>query len=987
MSDIDDIDLPDIPRAPVDPSGDALGPNRILSDFDLDREYPNRPRNKNPTLPFADLYLSLFEPLLANKKKKTGVGIRGTKALKPHEIRRNIIDRFISRWRNEVGNDIYPALRLILCEKDRDRSVYHLKEKTIGRLLVKVMKINKDSDDGYALINWKQPGASKSAGDFALRCYEIIKKRPMRTTPGNLTITQVNSMLDRLSLASKEEEQLPIMTEFYNNMNASELMWLIRIIMRQMKVGATERTFFDAWHPDAAALFNISSSLKRVCWELSDPEFRMDSDDKSVSLMSCFQPQLAQFQKRSLDDAVKAMHLTPEDPVFWIEEKLDGERMQMHYENGNFMFWSRKAKDYTRLYGSCFDDGSLTRHLRGAFDDGVQSIILDGEMITWDPRLDCIVAFGTLKTAALEGIRNPYGDGPRPLFRVFDILHLNGECLINYTLRDRRTALERSVKNVHRRMEIHEYEEAREAVEIERALRKVIDEASEGLVIKNPRSVYRLNDRNDDWMKVKPEYMTEFGESLDLLVLGGYWGSGSRGGILSSYLCGLRVDGNHLKPGENPMKFRSFCKVGGGFTANDYSKVAHMTDSQWVPWDPKKPPNEYIEIVSNGRGVDQPDVWIRPDKSIVLEVKAASIIPTDEFRAGKSLRFPRFRRIREDKDWQSALSISELIAFKEEVEKEKAEEEKRIEVENRKRRTGKRIKREYIVLGANDKPADFVSSAIEGCPQLFEGRSFYVMSDATIPKKMGKAEIEQLIKSHGGKIYQTENAVSCTNIIGDRNNVKISALKKKGTHDIIRPAWIFDCIRQHELDLQRGHKGCYIIPIEPRHILHASGSAERRATAALDQFGDSYARDLTMEELSKLLHDMPGTFDRTFAADFVKGLDELDQRELDELPGWMFKSLVIYVDMQDQGQANKNLKPPECLALFAGARIAQDLQDPDITHIVASSNRQRLQELRDMIKWRPRIPRIVTKDWLESSLEARTILDAERFLPVLSDDR
>jgi len=78
----------------------------------------------------------------------------------------------------------------------------------------------------------------------------------MRTTPGNLTISQVNSMLDSLSLASKEylylpsicaynctssnqirvfrEEQLPIMTEFYNNMNASELMWLIRIIMRRM---------------------------------------------------------------------------------------------------------------------------------------------------------------------------------------------------------------------------------------------------------------------------------------------------------------------------------------------------------------------------------------------------------------------------------------------------------------------------------------------------------------------------------------------------------------------------------------------------------------------------------------------------------------------------------------------------------------------------------------------------------------------------------
>lgn len=70
------------------------------------------------------------------------------------------------------------------------------------------------------------------------------------------------------------------------------------------------------------------------------------------------------------------------------------------------------------------------------------------------------------------------------LVRVFDILHLNGESLINYTLRDRRRALERSVTSVHRRMEIHKYVEASEAGEIEKMLRQVIAEASEGLVIK-----------------------------------------------------------------------------------------------------------------------------------------------------------------------------------------------------------------------------------------------------------------------------------------------------------------------------------------------------------------------------------------------------------------------------------------------------------------------------------------------------------------------
>jgi DNA ligase-4 len=45
---------------------------------------------------------------------------------------------------------------------------------------------------------------------------------------------------------------------------------------------------------------------------------------------------------------------------------------------------------------------------------------------------------------------------------------------------------------------------------------------------------------------------------------------------------------------------------------------------------------------------------------------------------------------------------------------------------------------------------------------------------------------------------------------------------------------------------------------------------------------------------------MPGNFDRTFAMDFIKGLDSHDQQELDGLPGWMFKNFVIYIDTPNQ---------------------------------------------------------------------------------------
>lgn len=315
------------------------------------------------------------------------------------------------------------------------------------------------------------------------------------------------------------------------------------------------------WHPDGDKLFNVSSSIRRVCWELSDPSIRLEEDEAGIALMQCYQPQLAQFQMHDFPKMVSKL-TTPEDPEFWIEEKLDGERMQMHMIEDDdipggrrFGFWSRKAKDYTYLYGDSFEDenSALTRHIKDAFHSHVRNLILDGEMITWDPEIDKMVPFGTLKTAALSEQKSPFqGTGQRPLYRVFDILFLNDKDLTRYTLRDRRNALEKCINNIERRIEKHEYQVARSASQIEPCLRKIVAEASEGLVLKNPRSMYKLSLRDDDWMKVKPEYMNEFGENLDCVIIGGYYGSGHRGGKLASFLCGLRVDEAHIKHGKLP---------------------------------------------------------------------------------------------------------------------------------------------------------------------------------------------------------------------------------------------------------------------------------------------------------------------------------------------------------------------------------------------------------------------------------------------------
>lgn len=985
-----------------------------LTEQELDEKYPNRPHNHSETLPFRDLFLSLFNPLNDNKKKPSGpaqnrrrLGPNASNSRSPHEIRRSIIETFISRWRQKVGDDIYPAFRLILPEKDGERAMYGLKEKVLGRLLVKIMKIDKNSEDGFNLLNWKLPGtsaASRMAGDFAGRCFEVISKRPMRTKPGNMTIAEVNDLLDKLSAAPREENQLPVLERFYLNMNAEELMWLIRIILRQMKIGASEKTIFEQWHPDAEALFNVSSSLRRVCWELHNPSIRLEGENRGITLMQCFQPQLAQFQMHSFQRMVDRMRPTEDDPAFWIEEKLDGERMQMHMlsdesvEGGKrFAFWSRKAKDYTYLYGNGFHDknGSLTRHLVNAFDEHVDNIILDGEMITWDAEQNAMAPFGTLKTAALSEQRNPFSGGLRPLYKVFDILYLNDQQLTRYTLRDRRNALERAMKPVPGRFELHGYQLGTKVDDIEPVLRKVIEESTEGLVLKNPRSPYRLNDRNDDWMKVKPEYMSEFGESLDCIIVGGYFGSGYRGGQLSSFLCGLRVDtfdGN--EPGT--MKQYSFCKVGGGFTAGDYANIRHHTDGKWKDWDPKKPPIDIIELAGEGRQIERPDKWIRPDESVVVEVKAAQIAASDDFRLGLTLRFPRFKRLRSDKDWKSALSVHEFLDLKNNVERQQRENrDKQLRVENRRQPRASRRKKTLVVAGYDLNQGGQYSGPTG---TLFKGLNVFVVTDMVKPQKTSKPDLEKLLQGHGAKIVQTQNAAENTICVADRRTVKVASIEKAGNHDIIRPTWILDCIAQQRADSIRGLPDI-ILPWEPkRHLFYTTPDIAEDIADNVDRYGDSFARDVQADELKEIFRDCLTRSIPHIPRNEHTTLQELVIRSMpDEItPAWLFRGLKMYFNFADVemsndefGDADSHLNANEygqvdlrlasITARLTGATLAGCLSPADLTHIVVSNNSD-VASLRREIAGRPRLPRIVTYHWIEESWKERTMLDEERFI-------
>jgi DNA ligase-4 len=986
-SDIDLQDAQDLQGNVHDNLQETQSRAQLLTEEELDEKYPNRPHNHSKTLPFSDIYLTLFNPLNDNKRRRGGPALarRQGGKLNVNDTRKSIIEKFINRWRSEVGNDIFPAFRLIVPEKDRERPMYGLKEATIAKLMLKTLRLEKNSEDGYNLLHWKLPGVkstSQMAGDFAGRCYETMADRESRTEPGNLTFEQVNDMLDSLSTKSKEEDQLVVFRDFYNNMNREEMMWLIRIILRQMKVGATEKTLFDAWHENADVLFNVSSSLRRVCWELTNPNVKLDDDNKDIKIMQCFQPQLAQFQMGSIEKMVGQMHCTEEDPVFWIEDKLDGERMQLHmiYDESfpghyRFNYWSRKAKDYTELYGQGFEEeqSALTRHIRDAFNVNVRSIILDGEMISWNMKDDRIVGFGHLKTHAKAHREDMNSPLARPLFRVFDCLYLNGEVLTDFTLRDRRRALDQSVKSVERRLEIHPYTEATTAAEVEPMLRQVIAESSEGLVMKNPRSSYRLNNRNNDWMKVKPEYMTEFGESLDCVVIGGYYGSGRRGGNLSSFLCGVTPPDYMIPPNASPEFMFSFFKVGGGFTAQDYAEIRHMTDGKWTPWDMNNPPNEYISLGGKELQYERPDVWIKPSDSVVLQVKAASVIEGEKrYRTNCTLRFPRFTKLRKDKDWKQALTFESFRTVKTKAEHEKAEKEFRVD-DARKKRVKRARKREITVVGADEQHIMTPYAGPETA--LFNGLSFYIITGASKPINKTKAELEQLVKANGGSIVATHTNTS-TICIGEGNPIRVASIKKSGTRNIFKPRWLLDCVEQAQSDTGRPN---VLLPIEQsRHVLFSKQEDTDCFMGNVDDYGDSFSRNVHVDELEAIFAEMTGfEYDDDYDADEI--MEEVFRDDFLEGPGCMFRGLCVFVSEGGAAAAAKRI------ALFAGAKVVENIEDEEITHVVVAcggggDNDQRMmKEMRILVAARKFPPRVVGVKWVMESLEQGTRLDEEQY--------
>lgn len=741
-----------------------------------------------------------------------------------------------------------------------------------------------------------------------------------RALGGNTcSIFDINSMLDGLVSTNKRDKREVILS-IVKNLSAVEQKWLIRVILKDLKIGTSEKTVLNTYHPDALEFFKLTSDLNKLSQTLHDPKIR--HAHIGVTLFSPIKPMLSnRIHPEKVRNVIKSKE-------FSIEEKLDGERVQVHKSGTDIKLFTRNSNDVTDVYASLIPD--LLERIT------TDNTIIDGELLVWDSITGQTEPFGRLKS--LAAFQNTGQDnagihyGKNLFYTAFDVLYVNDGPVMNLPYSERYEILKRCLNEKSKVLEVITQIRGSTHTHIIDALDHAIENMKEGIIIKDLDSAYVPDERKDKWIKIKPEYLEGTGDDLDLIVLGGLYGTGSRkGGTISQFLMGVK---------KTDSVFYSVCRVGSGFTDRELSQIQTHLHSYWKPFDPRNPPS-CIKLHTNSIK-DKPDVWIDPKSSVILQIKAAQITPTDKYKVGYTLRFPRIIKLRADKSWDQCMDYNELITLAKSF--------------------GGFISKRKYSTAIKSEPKTFDTKqlkTVEIVSSLFRDLEFCVMSG---DDSSTKEELEALIQSHGGKtvIYPSQRTFA---VIGSKKTLRISNIITEGNIDVVLLNWIRQCI-----------KHACVIPLEPRHVLHAKIETKKRFSVDLDIFGDSYETNTDVEILKETFTRM-GNIPNRNNIEFVAQFDS-------KYKTWwgLFRDMKMYFDLYaivnnpSTPIPFSGLEMYIYLAKFYGGTVVDTISEETNVIIFDTDDNSRIETIQDILCTLNSEIALVSKNWILDCIAKKSFI-------------
>jgi len=489
-----------------------------------------------------------------------------------------------------------------------------------------------------------------NGGDLGKTAANILKEKTQTTFAAEtITLERVYDTLLKISkLEGKGSQDMKIkyVSSLLNDATPIESKFILKILLGRLRLGIAENTVMDALaiaftnKKENRGLvenaYNVSSDLGLVSEILSREGIEGILKFK-VSMFSPIRPMLAD-RVKSEQEALKRI-----ENEFAAEYKLDGERAQIHKKNNKIILFSRSLENITEYYPDIVEKISESINV----DEG----IFEAEIVAINENTGVFLPFQELMHRRRKyKLEKAVSDYPITV-NFFDILYFNGNNCLDEPYQERRRKLKNIIKE-NNFAKLIPMSIVKNKDDISDIIENSINSGCEGLMLKVLTAPYRAGSRGSNWLKLKREYQNELGDSLDLVVIGAFFGRGRRTGKYGTLLLATYNSDSDIFP--------SICKVGTGFSDESLDQLFQILSNKVIL---KKNPRVDSSMDA--------DIWFEPE--LVIEIVASEITLSPIHKTGLdyirkntgfALRFPKFTgKIRAEKMAEDASTDEEVMTL------------------------------------------------------------------------------------------------------------------------------------------------------------------------------------------------------------------------------------------------------------------------------------------------------------------------------------
>ncbi|HYF73460.1 MAG TPA: ATP-dependent DNA ligase [Nocardioides sp.] len=432
-----------------------------------------------------------------------------------------------------------------------------------------------------------------------------------------LTVLEVHEAFERIAAlagAGSQAARAAAVAELFGRATAEEQQWLRGVVTGEVRQGALDSLVQEGL---AAAAGVPLAAVRRAAMLAGSTVAVAAAAFEGVEALGEIglhvgRPVLPMLASSAPDLAAALAKAGGGAPVA-VDTKLDGIRIQVHRSGADVVVATRSLEDIT---------ARLPEVVSVALALPAESFVLDGEALA-------LTEDGRPRPFQETASRTATGAAPSdgqsavtPYF--FDVLHLDGEDLLDAPASERAAALERLVPVEHRVPRVV----TADLGAAEEFLAEALRSGHEGVVVKGLAAPYDAGRRGASWVKVKPVH------TLDLVVLAVEWGSGRRQGWLSNIHLGARDP----QTGGLVMLGKTF---------------KGMTD-EMLAWQTER----FLELETSRSSYV---VHVRPEQ--VVEIAFDGVQRSTRYPGGVALRFARVVRYRDDKPISEIDTIDTVRGF------------------------------------------------------------------------------------------------------------------------------------------------------------------------------------------------------------------------------------------------------------------------------------------------------------------------------------